>query len=169
LKELYDLNGIEFTCTAVDLDDKILRLFNHKTAPNLPVCKAIQLSGSFPVAFQSQKWEKSWGKYYVHYINTRKEIDLSGHMMTDGGLLANFPIKYIDNEEMRPMYFSHQKNPKNTILYGFGLEQIEEKVNRYQEKYKEEATLELKEHIQSKISKFSLLANLIMSDSSVEL
>ena len=47
--------------------------------------------------------------------------------MTDGGLLANFPIKYIDNEDMRPMYFSHCKNPKTTILYGFGLDHIPDK------------------------------------------
>ena len=55
------------------------------------------MSGSFPIAFQAQKWDKSWGKYYIHYDNVRKEIDLTGHEFTDGGLLANFPIKYLDN------------------------------------------------------------------------
>jgi len=30
---------------------------------------------------------------------------------------------------MRPMYFSHTKNPKNTILYGFGLEEIPDKID----------------------------------------
>jgi hypothetical protein len=29
---------------------------------------------------------------------------------------------------MRPMYFSHLKSPSKTILYGFGLDQIEDKV-----------------------------------------
>ena len=81
----------------MDLDDQILRFFNHKTTPDLPVCKMIQMSGSFPIAFQAQKWDKSWGKYYIHYDNVRKEIDLTGHEFTDGGLLANFPIKYLDN------------------------------------------------------------------------
>ena len=56
LKEFYDLNGVEFTLTAVDLNDQTLRLFNHKTAPNLPLCKAVKFSGSFPVAFKSHKW-----------------------------------------------------------------------------------------------------------------
>lgn len=49
---------------------------------------------------------------------------MTGHTFTDGGLLANFPIKYLDNEMMRPMYFSHKKNENQTILYGFGLDQI---------------------------------------------
>ena len=85
----------------------------------------IQMSGSFPIAFQAQKWDKSWGKYYIHYDNVRKEIDLTGHEFTDGGLLANFPIKYLDNQLMRPMYFSHQKSDQYSILYGFGLDQVE--------------------------------------------
>lgn len=41
-------------------------------------------------------------------------------------MLANFPIIFLDNEEMRPMYFSHKPNAK-TRLFGFGLEQITEK------------------------------------------
>ena len=54
---------------------------------------------------------------------------LTGHEMIDGGMLANFPLKYLDNEKMRPMYFSHKRikkeeDPENyTDLYGFGLEE----------------------------------------------
>ncbi len=124
LREYYSITGIEFTCTSVDLDDQILRFFNHKTTPDLPVCKTVQMTGSFPVAFQAQKWKPEWGKYFVHYGKFRKEVDLTGHEFTDGGLLANFPIKYLDNEHMRPMYFSHRQHPDRTILYGFGLDQI---------------------------------------------
>lgn len=51
MKQFYQLNQIEFTCTAVDIDNHILRFFNHKTTPNLPVVKAVQMTGSFPVAF----------------------------------------------------------------------------------------------------------------------
>ena len=127
LKQFYDITGVQFTCTSVDLDDKILRFFNHKTTPNLPVCKTVQMTGSFPVAFAAQQWKKQWGKYYIHFKNSRKEVDLTGHTFTDGGLLANFPIKYLDNQMMRPMYFSHKQNPRHSILYGFGLDQIESK------------------------------------------
>jgi len=58
LRRFYEITGVEFTCTSVDLDDQVLRFFNQKTTPNLPVCKAIQMSGAFPVAFKAQKWQK---------------------------------------------------------------------------------------------------------------
>ena len=72
------------------------------------------MTGSFPAVFESQSWKKEWGKYYVHYSTTRKEIDLEGVFFTDGGTLANFPVKYLDNEKMRPMYFSYKRYPKNS-------------------------------------------------------
>ena len=121
MEQFYELTGIEFTCTSVDLKNHILRFFNHKTTPDLPVSSAVQMSGSFPCAFESQKWKKEWGKYYVHYANTRKEVDLEGIHFTDGGMLANFPLKYLDNERMRPMYFSHANIQGKTVLYGFGV------------------------------------------------
>jgi predicted acylesterase/phospholipase RssA len=55
------------------------------------------MTGSFPVAFEPQKWKTEWGKYYIHYKNTRKEVDLTEAPFTDGGMLANFPVKFIDN------------------------------------------------------------------------
>jgi hypothetical protein len=58
MEEYYSLNPIELTCTSVDLEYKIMRFFNHKTAPNLPVYKAVQMTGSFPVGFKSQTWKK---------------------------------------------------------------------------------------------------------------
>ena len=58
LSDLYQVNGKEFTCTAVDINSKILRFFNHKTTPDLPACRAIQMTGSFPVAFQAKRWQK---------------------------------------------------------------------------------------------------------------
>jgi hypothetical protein len=67
MKEYYRLTGIEFTCTTVDVHDEILRFLNHKTAPDLPVAKAVQITGSFPVAFKAQRWNPDWGPYYVHY------------------------------------------------------------------------------------------------------
>jgi hypothetical protein len=43
-------------------------------------------------------------------------------------MLANFPIQYLDNEEIRPFYFSHAKNDK-THIFGFGLEELPDKEN----------------------------------------
>ena len=56
-----------------------------------------------------------------------------GTKFTDGGVLANFPLRYLDNERMRSTYFSHPKVVKKegsedeTILIGLGLNHIEEK------------------------------------------
>ena len=45
--------------------------------------------------------------------------------MTDGGMLANFPIKYMDNENIRKRYFSHKEVKGVTILLGFGLDYLD--------------------------------------------
>ena len=55
------------------------------------------MTGSFPIGFEAQKWDKSWGKYYVHYKFSRREKSLmidneEGHKFTDGGVLANFGL-----------------------------------------------------------------------------
>lgn len=55
------------------------------------------MSSSFPIVFEAQRWQQEWGYYYIHYRNKRTELDLTGHRFTDGGVLANFPIKYLDN------------------------------------------------------------------------
>lgn len=95
--QYYRLTGIELSFTSVDLDNKVLRFFNHKTTPNLPVCRAVQMTGSFPVGFKALKWRKEWGQYSVYLNKKRMDIEITGHEFTDGGMLANFPIKYLDN------------------------------------------------------------------------
>ena len=57
MKQYYLMSEVEFTCTAVDLTSQILRFFNHKTTPDLPVCMAVQMTGSFPIAFKAQRWK----------------------------------------------------------------------------------------------------------------
>jgi hypothetical protein len=49
---------------------------------------------------------------------------LTGHNFTDGGLLANFPLKFLDNEKFREKYFSHTSVKEKTFLYGFGLDKL---------------------------------------------
>jgi len=47
-------------------------------------------------------------------------------------MLANFPIKYLDNSYMRPQYFSHTK--KGSKFFGFGLDSISDnncEINSY--------------------------------------
>ena len=79
MRQYYRINNIELSCTSVDLDDKILRFFNHKTTPQLPVCIAVQMTGSFPVAFKAQKWKKEWGYYYIYHIHSKIQVDIEDH------------------------------------------------------------------------------------------
>lgn len=125
MMQYYRLTGIELSFTSVDLDNKVLRFFNHKTTPNLPVCRAVQMTGSFPVGFKALKWRKEWGQYSVYLNKKRMDIEITGHEFTDGGMLANFPIKYLDNEVIRTRYFSHMAVKRFTILLGFGLDYLE--------------------------------------------
>ena len=41
-------------------------------------------------------------------------------------MLATFPKKYLDNKNMRPMYFTHPNIKDQTIMYGFGLNALPE-------------------------------------------
>ena len=120
------------------------------------------MTGSFPVAFEAQKWREEWGKYYIHYERIRREIDLTGHQFTDGGMLANFPIKYLDNENMRPMYFSHPKISSvenQTIMYGFGLNALpEESSSDYSEIF-----ARMKEIVMDKVKSRRFVWNFVKS------
>jgi hypothetical protein len=33
----------------------------------------------------------------LHHAQTRLEIDITGHEFSDGGILANLPVMYLDN------------------------------------------------------------------------
>lgn len=158
MRQYYILTqGVEFTCTSVDLEDGVLRFLNHKTTPFLPVCKGVQMTSAFPVAFKALKWEPHWGKYYIHYIHYRREIDLTGHQFTDGGVLANFPIKFLDNEELRPFYFSHAKTER-TRIFGFGLNMMKSAEDTEIEKRRQKiASEELSELIKKRLPIMKLL------------
>ncbi len=51
-------------------------------------------------------------------------VNITDHEFTDGGLLANFPIRYMNNEEMRSRYFCAKNVKGKTILLGFGLDSL---------------------------------------------
>ena len=65
------------------------------------------MTGSVPVGFKAQRWKKEWGFYNIIKEFTRVQVDITGHEFTDGGLLANFPIKYLDNKKINLRYYSH--------------------------------------------------------------
>ena len=67
-------------------------------------------------------------------------------------MLSNFPIEYLDNERMRPMYWSHPKR-KTTEIYGFGLNEVKDPAYEERQKAKlKEATNAVEEALDHYLS-----------------
>jgi predicted acylesterase/phospholipase RssA len=92
LKQFHDLTkdlGRELSAVVTDTNDARALILNHRTAPDCPVVDAVLMSLSVPLVWPEVEWKKEWGTYLG------KEI--TGHLMLDGGLLANFPIHFLTN------------------------------------------------------------------------
>src|SRR5262245_15353656 len=83
--------GRELSVVPTDTTDCRPLVLNHRTAPDCPVVEAVLMSLSVPLVWPEVVWRKEWGFYLAQ--------DLEGHLMLDGGMLANFPIHYLINRE----------------------------------------------------------------------
>ena len=79
--------GIDLQVVASDLTSHELRLLNAHSSPDLPVAIGVAMSACFPIMFPAIKWKKEWGLY-------NQSVDMTGHIMSDGGLVSNFPIRH---------------------------------------------------------------------------
>lgn len=94
LKQFHELTrdlGRELSVVVTDTADARPLVLNHRTAPDCPVVEAVLMSLSVPLVWPETEWKKEWGPYLG------KEIE--GHLMLDGGLLANFPIHFLTNRD----------------------------------------------------------------------
>ena len=78
-KEFYELNKINFTICATNLNKNEPTFFNHKNTPNMCITEAIMMSICIPLLF--------------------KPIFYEGHYYVDGGLTNNYPINYFKNNK----------------------------------------------------------------------
>ena len=86
------ISGADLSVTASDTSGGRLLVLNHRTAPGLPLSWAVRMSMSIPFVWQEVVWRKEWGSYLGE--------DLSGHVIVDGGVLSNFPLRLVhDNTE----------------------------------------------------------------------
>lgn len=92
LLEMYEVSHVDLTLTASDVTGGRLLILNHRTAPKLPVVKAVRMSMSVPLLWQEVLWVKEWDSY-------RENAELAGHAIVDGGLLSNFPIELLISKE----------------------------------------------------------------------
>jgi len=97
LKEFYQRAERDLSVVATDTTGREMLVLNHHTAPNCPTAWAVRMSMSCPLVWQEVIWRSEWGLY--------RGRDLSGHVIVDGGLLSNFPIKLFvsDDEEVEEM------------------------------------------------------------------
>ena len=72
---------------AADITGQQVLVLNERTAPNLPILEAVRMSMSIPFVWKEVIWRANWGMY--------RGGDMTDHQIVDGGLLSNFPMRYI--------------------------------------------------------------------------
>jgi predicted acylesterase/phospholipase RssA len=80
--------GRDLSLLGSDTSDVEMLVLNHRTAPDLPLARAVRMSMSIPFVWREVVWDQSWGLY--------RGREKTGNIIVDGGVLSNFPIRYID-------------------------------------------------------------------------
>lgn len=87
MAEFFAYTGRDLSLVVTDVDARLMLVLNHRTAPKVPIVYAVRMSMSIPMLWQEIVWQESWGKYL--------DRTLTGHTLSDGGLLSNFPMHLI--------------------------------------------------------------------------
>ncbi|MCA1641420.1 MAG: patatin-like phospholipase family protein [Acidobacteria bacterium] len=93
--QFFAKTGKDLSLVATDTTDNEMLILNHRTAPELPVAWAVRMSMSIPFVWREVPWQSRWGKY-----RGRDKLDEQGrgNIIVDGGVLSNFPLRFIANE-----------------------------------------------------------------------
>jgi predicted acylesterase/phospholipase RssA len=83
--------GIQLSVVATDLTARRPLVLNHRTAPDLPAKWAVRMSMGIPLVWNEVEWQAEWGKYRGDALRDEQ----GGHRMVDGGVLSNFPLRYL--------------------------------------------------------------------------
>jgi NTE family protein len=87
LKTFAEQTGSDLSLVASDTSGVEMLVLNHRTAPDCPVAWAVRMSMSIPFVWREVVWQESWGLYLGR--------NLTGHIIVDGGVLSNFPIRLL--------------------------------------------------------------------------
>jgi NTE family protein len=115
LKEFHAMTwlyGRELSVVAADTTDAKPLVLNQRSAPHCPVVDAVRMSMSLPLVWPEVVWDRTWG----HYLDR----DISGHTISDGGILANLGIKYVtdwDDPEVLKIMGEPEKPPHIVIAF----------------------------------------------------
>jgi predicted acylesterase/phospholipase RssA len=83
--------GLQLSLAATDVSAQRLLILNHHTAPNVPLLWAVRMSMGIPFVWPEVEWRERWGRYRGRSMFE----DGVGHHVVDGGVLSNFPLKYL--------------------------------------------------------------------------
>lgn len=109
LSEFHNETGNDLSLVASDTEARQRLVLNHRTAPDCPIDWAVRMSMSIPFVWQEVCWKQEWGKYQNH--------DLTDHTIVDGGLLSNFPLELVtdDDAKVRAVMGDTDPNVAGTI------------------------------------------------------
>ncbi|MDX1414873.1 MAG: patatin-like phospholipase family protein [Candidatus Promineifilaceae bacterium] len=107
MAEMFAATETELTLTGSDTTSGRLLIFNHRTAPDLPLVWAVRMSMSVPLLWQEVIWQEEWGLY--------RGKSITGHAIVDGGLLSNFPIELFISDEKPVTDVMGEKHSENII------------------------------------------------------
>jgi predicted acylesterase/phospholipase RssA len=91
LQQRFAARGVQLSLTATDVSAQRLLILNHHTAPDVPLLWAVRMSMGIPLVWPEVEWKERWGRYRGRPMLE----DGVGHRVVDGGVLSNFPLKYL--------------------------------------------------------------------------
>src|SRR5215469_2844901 len=87
MKTFFAKKHVDLSVVTSDTTDGEMLVINHRTAPDVPLARAVRMSMSIPFVWREVVWQEDWGLY--------KGRRKAGNVMVDGGVLSNFPIRLI--------------------------------------------------------------------------
>ena len=108
LKQFAQRTKSDLSLVVSDTTGFEMLVLNERTAPDCPVAWAVRMSMSIPFVWREVVWKAEWGRYLGK--------DLTNHILVDGGVLSNFPIRLIATSDA----FTTQIMGNNTDPAGAG-------------------------------------------------
>ena len=114
LHQMHALTGRDISLVATDVTSKKMLVLNHRTAPDLPLIRAVRMSMSIPYVWTPVVWRGAWGNYQGNSI--------SGHRIVDGGVLSNFPVRLTTSSSEIVKSVMGATDPKGAATIGMLLD-----------------------------------------------
>lgn len=116
----HDATKSDLSVVASDTKNRMMRVLNHRTAPNCPVVWAVRMSMSIPFAWHEVRWKLEWDPYRRLKENGgADEESLAGNTFVDGGVLSNFPINLLTSKDRLVKAVMGNTDPDAADTLGF--------------------------------------------------